>query len=234
MPLLFYDGPPALTAFRRAALLERCRRCAPRVRALEARFLYMAWFDEPPAAGAVRRLGQVLGAEAAHDSLEASTSSLLVTPRPGTISPWSSKATDIAANCGVAVDRLERGTRYLFTGAGGRDLLPLRPLLHDRMTQAVVDDPESLFRRLEPRPLQTVPLVRDGRAALVDADARWGLALSAEEIDYLADTYLRLGRDPTDVELVMFANVNSEHCRHKIFNASWIVDGARRSAPSST
>ena len=225
MPLLFYDGPPALTAFRRAALLERCRRCAPRVRALEARFLYMAWFAEPPAAGAVRRLGQVLGAEAAHDSLETSTFSLLVTPRPGTISPWSSKATDIAANCGAAVDRLERGTLYLFQGAGGRDLDPLRPLLHDRMTQAVVDDPESLFRRLEPRPLQTVPLGRDGRSALVDADARWGLALSAEEIDYLADTYLRLGRDPTDVELVMFANVNSEHCRHKIFNASWVVDG---------
>ena len=225
MPLLFFDGPPALSAFRRAALLERCRRLAPRVRALEARFLYMAWFDGPPAAAAVRRLGEILGAGAPRDRLEDAPSSLLVTPRPGTISPWSSKATDIAVNCGAAVDRLERGTRYFLHGAEGRDLDPVRPLLHDRMTEAAAADPESLFARHEPRPLESVPLGRDGREALVEADARWGLALSAEEIDYLADTYRRLGRDPTDVELVMFANVNSEHCRHKIFNASWIVDG---------
>ena len=232
MPLQLFDGPPALSPFRRAALLERCRESAPGVRALDARFLYMAWFDEPPAAGAVDRLGAVLGAGERRDALDLSTdlstSSLLVTPRPGTISPWSSKATDIAANCGAAVDRIERGTRYTFTGAGVPDLDPLLPLLHDRMTEAVIDAPESLFARHEPRPLQSVPLGRDGRAALVQADARWGLALSTEEIDYLADTYLRLGRDPTDVELVMFANVNSEHCRHKIFNASWIVDGQRQ------
>ena len=228
MPLQLFDGPPALSPFRRAALLERCRECAPGVRGLEARFLYMAWFDEPPAAGAVRRLGEVLGAGAARDSLELTPSSLLVTPRPGTISPWSSKATDIALNCGAAVDRLERGTRYLFEGASGPDLDPVRPLLHDRMIEAVAADPEGLFARHEPRPLQSVALGRDGREALVEADARWGLALSPGEIDYLADTYLRLGRDPTDVELVMFANVNSEHCRHKIFNASWIVDGQRQ------
>ncbi|MCY3735522.1 MAG: phosphoribosylformylglycinamidine synthase [Gemmatimonadaceae bacterium] len=228
MPLLFFDGPPALSPFRRAALLDRCRQSAPRVRGLEARFLYMAWFDQPPAAGAVCRLGEVLGAGAARDSLELTPSSLLVTPRPGTISPWSSKATDIAANCGASVDRLERGIRYLFEGASGPDLDPVRPLLHDRMIEAVAADPESLFARHDPRPLQSVALGRHGREALEEADARWGLALSPEEIDYLADTYLRLGRDPTDVELVMFANVNSEHCRHKIFNASWVVDGQRQ------
>ena len=158
---------------------------------------------------------------------------LLVTPRPGTISPWSSKATDIAHVCGLdAVRRIERGTLYTLRAAGGLDraqLTVLGAVMHDRMTEAVgfeLADAQRLFANEVPRPLERVALGNDGRAALRSADARLGLALSSDEIDYLVDAYQRLARDPTDVELMMFAQANSEHCRHKIFNADWIVDGA--------
>jgi phosphoribosylformylglycinamidine synthase len=160
---------------------------------------------------------------------------LLVTPRAGTISPWSSKATDIAHVCGlVAVRRIERGTLFEFAAETplDRDMLAaLAAPLHDRMTEAfafALADAASLFVAAAPRPLATVPVIAGGRAALVAADARLGLALSVDEIDYLLDAYRRLARDPTDVELMMFAQANSEHCRHKIFNADWIVDGERQ------
>ena len=159
---------------------------------------------------------------------------LLVIPRFGTISPWSSKATDIARNCGLdPVARIERGIAYRFTTA---DAAPLRaddraallPLVHDRMTQTVVGDvgeARMLFAHVPPRPLSIVPLRERGRQALIEADQALGLALSSDEIDYLVDAFTRLRRDPTDVELTMFAQANSEHCRHKIFNAAWRIDG---------
>ena len=162
-----------------------------------------------------------------------SGASLLVVPRPGTISPWSSKATDIARNCGLdAVERIERGIGYRIVTRSGAlasdDRAALLPLLHDRMTEAVFDDiasADALFAHFPPRPLETIPLAAQGRAALVRANAKLGLALAPDEIDYLADAFARIGRDPTDVELMMFAQANSEHCRHKIFNASWVIDG---------
>ncbi len=159
---------------------------------------------------------------------------LLVVPRPGTISPWSSKATDIASNCGLdAAERIERGVGYRIAVRNGAPLSAadrdaLLPLLHDRMTEAVFADvaaADALFAHVPPRPLTTIPLAAQGRTALVTANVELGLALAPDEIDYLADAFARLGRDPTDVELMMFAQANSEHCRHKIFNASWIVDG---------
>ena len=230
MPLLFFAGPAALSTFRRDVLLDRCRASLPGLQSLAARFVYLAHLDAELSGQGMRRLIAVLGVDA--DSalaLPTTPTSLLVTPRPGTISPWSSKATDILHNCGLTdLLRVERGIRYTFEWterAEAVDLHILAPRLHDRMTEAVIDDPQSLFERISPRPLQTVSLLADGRSAIVDANRRWGLALSGEELDYLADTYERLGRDPTDVELVMFANVNSEHCRHKIFNASWVIDG---------
>ena len=226
MPQLFFEGPPALSAFRRAALLARCRQAVTSVQSVAAHYLYMARIESRPDAETRQRLATLLGvAGPGADEYHGDANALLVTPRPGTISPWSTKATDIVRNCGLDIDRVERGVRYRFGGGSGEALTPLRPLLHDRMTEAVVDDPAALFQRYEPRPLRAVPLLRDGREALAEANARWGLALPDEELDYLADAYARLGRDPTDVELVMFANVNSEHCRHKIFNAEWIVDG---------
>jgi len=230
MPLLSFAGPVALSVFRRSALLERCRLLLPTLQSIDARFVYLALIDpdaDPDAAAALTpRLAQLLGVSG--DFVRpAGGASLLIAPRPGTISPWSSKATDILHNCGLtSVSRIERGTRFSFEGVSTVDLEPLKALLHDRMTEAVIDDPAALFESIAPRHLQIVSLLASGRPALVDANSQWGLALSDEELDYLADTYVRLGRDPTDVELVMFANVNSEHCRHKIFNASWIIDGA--------
>ena len=154
-----------------------------------------------------------------------------VTPRKGTISPWSSKATDIFHNCALsAVARVERGIHFrLTTDAGlvlGIEDLGLALLaLHDRMTEAVYDDVSDFFRHFEPAPLRTVPLMAEGPESFHRANVDWGLAMSPGEIDYLVAAYQKMERDPTDAELVMFSQVNSEHCRHKIFNADWIVDG---------
>jgi phosphoribosylformylglycinamidine synthase len=162
---------------------------------------------------------------------------LLVLPRPGTISPWASKATDIAHNCGLAaVTRIERGVAWRVATRRSKPLTAadrgaVLPLIHDRMTEAVfgsLDDAAKLFTTFPPQPLRTISLAKEGPMAIEEADAAMGLALSPDEIDYLAEHFKRIGRDPTDVELMMFAQANSEHCRHKIFNADWIVDGKRQ------
>lgn len=154
-----------------------------------------------------------------------------VTPRKGTISPWSTKATDIFHNCGLnAIARVEHGIHFCITTEAGLVLNPddlgLACLaLYDKMTEAVYTDLSDFFQHLEPAPLRTVPLMAEGPEAFKKANADWGLALSPDEIDYLVAAYQKMERDPTDAELVMFSQVNSEHCRHKIFNADWIVDG---------
>ncbi|HAN56674.1 MAG TPA: phosphoribosylformylglycinamidine synthase, partial [Betaproteobacteria bacterium] len=159
---------------------------------------------------------------------------LLVTPRPGTISPWSSKATDIAHHCGLdSVNRIERGTAFFFSRRDAQplsqaDIATIAPHVHDRMTDVVfsqLDQVHALFRHLPLKPLATVTILESGRDALVNANNDMGLALSGDEIDYLVDNFTRIGRNPTDVELTMFAQANSEHCRHKIFNAAWVIDG---------
>jgi phosphoribosylformylglycinamidine synthase len=156
---------------------------------------------------------------------------LLSVPRLGTISPWSSKATDIARRCGLeAVRRIERGTAWFFSGGHSldSDLHRILGVIHDRMTETVLgsfDEADALFRHHDPKPLVVVGVRARGRAALEDANAALGLALTPDEIDYLLAHYHAIGRDPTDAELTMFAQANSEHCRHKIFNASWIIDG---------
>jgi phosphoribosylformylglycinamidine synthase len=161
---------------------------------------------------------------------------LLVLPRPGTISPWASKATDIAHNCGLpTVERIERGIAYRISTRDGApltagDRAALLPLLHDRMTEAVfpaLSDAARLFVKVPPLPLESIELIGRGREAIVEANAALGLALSDNEIDYLAASFGDAGRNPTDVELMMFAQANSEHCRHKIFNADWTIDGRR-------
>jgi len=184
------------------------------------------------------RLRAVLGladpTSADHPSTDATgpeVAHVVIAPRPGTISPWSSKATDILHNCGFdSVARVEWGTRYTFRGDDlSREYLgPAVPLLLDRMTEAEVADPSVLFAAVDPRPVVSVPILQQGRQAMQRANTEMGLALPEDEIDYLLESFTRLGRDPTDVELVMFANVNSEHCRHKIFNADWIIDGQRQ------
>jgi phosphoribosylformylglycinamidine synthase len=152
---------------------------------------------------------------------------VLVVPRLGTLSPWSSKATDIARQCGLGfVRRVERGTAFHLAGAG--DTAAVLGALHDRMTETVLgslEEADALFHKIAPRPLALVDVHGSGRAALEDANAALGLALAPDEIDYLIEWARAAGRNPTDVELTMFAQANSEHCRHKIFNAAFAVDG---------
>ncbi len=239
MEIVTFIGPPALSAFRRATLLEQCRETVPEMVGLDADFVFAISLQDTPDRQTMERLEGVLDVvSASSPSVDAEASGeggqkLTFWPRPGTISPWSSKATDILHNCGLnAVRRVERGTVYRLHCDGPRDgqmlpqLLPkLSPLLHDRMTEAMIDDPSVLFTEIGPRPMERIPLTTQGREALAAANDNMGLAMSPAELAYFCDAFERLGRDPTDVELVMFANVNSEHCRHKIFNAGWRIDG---------
>jgi phosphoribosylformylglycinamidine synthase len=199
---------------------------------LTAEHWYFIELDGPLDADETLRLKDLLGIAATSPKSPATPVGelLLVTPRLGTISPWSSKATDIARNCGFAtVKRIERGTAFHVTGSGMAEQLQLvAAQLHDRMTESVltsVDAAGALFHHVAPQPLMSVDVLGGGRDALVKANSELGLALSADEIDYLVENFGKLGRNPTDVELMMFAQANSEHCRHKIFNATWTVDG---------
>ena len=232
--MLQLPGAPALSAFRLAKLLARLAALEPTVRALDSRFIHFVDLERPLAPQELDILQRLLtyGPRIEAALREGEGEPLIVVPRPGTVSPWSSKATDIARVCGLeAVRRIERGIAYrvLASKRLGRDrLLELAPALLDRMTEAPLFDAsqaEALFAHAQPRPLVRVS---KGRGALERANVELGLALSQDEIDYLLESFQRLGRDPTDVELMMFAQANSEHCRHKIFNASWIIDGRER------
>ncbi|MDP6981328.1 MAG: phosphoribosylformylglycinamidine synthase [Myxococcota bacterium] len=233
--MLHLRGAPALSEARRRALEARIRSHVPALQRLTAHFVHFVDLKEPLDEHATATLYRLLeygprtDAAAPDADGEGDGQLILVTPRIGTISPWSSKATEIAKICGLdAVDRLERGIAYAATGDLADVEKAIAPLLHDRMTQAVLsryDDAEVLFRHAEPAPLRTVPVREGGREALEKADRELGLALASDEIDYLVENFLTLGRDPNDVELMMFAQANSEHCRHKIFNADYTVDG---------
>ena len=232
--MLKLAGPPALSAFRIAKLLERLTVIEAAVKSLSAHFVHFADLERELTATERATLTQLLSygprAERA-PAAGADVHRVLVVPRAGTISPWSSKATDIAHVCGLsAVRRLERGIEYeVHAGRAlaNAHLAPLVPVLFDRMTEMALlaeAEVQQLFEHARPQPLAHVSLAA-GRSALAVADRALGLALSADEMDYLLESFRRLGRDPTDVELMMFAQANSEHCRHKIFNASWVIDG---------
>jgi phosphoribosylformylglycinamidine synthase len=218
--LLQLRGPRAASEFRLAKLLATLQKIDPGIRSLEAEYRYFVELAGELSAEELGLLQRLLGVGT---QVPFKGEMLLVVPRLGTISPWSSKATDIARNCGLAkVRRIERGTVY----AAASRHAGIEAHLHDRMTQTVLrsfDEAEKLFQRIEPRPLARVSIGELGRA-----NARLGLALSEDEIEYLEAAFRRLGRDPTDAELTMFAQANSEHCRHKIFNADWIIDGERQ------
>jgi phosphoribosylformylglycinamidine synthase len=235
--ILLLRGEAAFSQFRLQRLLAKLQVAVPRISGARAEFWHFVATNQPLADDARRQLEALLGAEhvASHQNLQ---SFFLVTPRLGTISPWASKATDIALNSGLdAVRRIERGIAYHLTlrdqaVLSEAEIRCLLPLIHDRMTESVMDsfaEAALLFREFEPKPLNSVDLLGQGRAALVDANAKLGLALAEDEIDYLVDIFSKAKRNPTDVELMMFAQANSEHCRHKIFNASWVIDGKPRS-----
>ena len=223
-PILRLRGANALTEFRRAKLLEQLKRLHSGIRGVAACHWHFVECTAAPDAAGEARLGRLLRYGVGFEETAAKGAMFLVVPRLGTISPWSSKATDIVRNCGVAgVQRVERGTAYYVDGAPADRREAVAALLHDRMTENVLarlEDADGLFRHVPPRPLAHVSL-----AGLEEANRRLGLALSEDEIEYLRAAYQAMGRDPTDAELTMFAQANSEHCRHKIFNASWIVDG---------
>jgi phosphoribosylformylglycinamidine synthase len=235
--ILTLRGAPALSQFRRDKLLALCRERVSEVASVYAEYMHFVDASAALSEGERTVLYRLLeyGPRIAQGDWMGSR--LLVLPRPGTISPWSSKATDIARNCGLErVRRMERGTVFFLADKDGAPLAAeqlerLKPVLHDRMTQVVVErmeDAEVLFEEHTPRPLATVDVLRGGREALVAANRELGLALAEDEIDYLAARFAELKRNPTDTELMMFAQANSEHCRHKIFNASWTVDGVAR------
>ena len=234
--MLILRGAPALSDFRLDKLAQKLALIHPDLHLLHTEYVHFAELERTLSEDQRAVLEQLLEygpATVARDSAALDAGRLrLVVPRPGTISPWSSKATDIAHNCGLDnVKRLERGTAWYFQQPAELDAAQraaLDALVHDRMTEAVLDDlsdASALFQEAAPAPLTRVDVLTGGREALVRADGELGLALAGDEIDYLLDSFTELGRNPTDVELMMFAQANSEHCRHKIFNASWQIDG---------
>ena len=234
--MLRLSGPKALSLFRTEKLLQELQAINRHISALSARYVHFVNVDGPTLpAEQLTQLEQLLDYGDALKTTADDGFPILVIPREGTISPWSSKATEIAQRCGlVGVLRLERAIEYRLTvqedAEVSADLASLAETLYDRMTQAICLESEcpDIFEQAEPKPLATIAVLEAGRDALVQADESLGLALSADEIDYLLTSFQDLGRDPTDVELMMFAQANSEHCRHKIFNAQWTLDGVEQ------
>lgn len=232
--MLHLIGQSAFSAFRIEKLLRGLRAELPDITGVRSEYRYFAEIenDGQLSASDLTTLQTLLVAESKESVAASDETLLLVTPRPGTISPWSSKATDIVHNSGlVNVKRVERGIAFFVQtkqaiNAEQKQLIAAK--LHDRMIESVfddVDDAEQLFMHTAPRPLLSVDILGGGRQALVNANIDMGLALADDEIDYLFDNFSALNRNPNDIELMMFAQANSEHCRHKIFRADWVIDG---------
>jgi len=237
--MLILRGSPALSTFRLEKLAQDLIAAGLPVRALSAEYVHVCELAGELDAAQSEVLAKLLTYGPRRDSRPVTGLLQVVAPRPGTLSPWSSKATDIAHICGLRqVTRIERVTAFTVEFdqtqpeselATGQKILAAK--LHDRMTQVVLSDLEAcsvLFRHEEPRPLATVPVLSQGRGGLQAANTALGLALADDEIDYLVDAFTKLKRDPNDIELMMFAQANSEHCRHKIFNATWDIDGVKQ------
>lgn len=231
-----FEGGNALSAFRVQQLLPRLQVIHDRISGIAARFVHLVASEQQPDAATRERLAALL---TYGDPYTGPTEGelLLVSPRFGTVSPWASKATDIAHNCGLALKRVERVTEYVITlkqpllgkaALSEEQRLAVAALLHDRMTESVMFEraqAAGLFTELQAQAMEYVDVLGGGRAALETANTQFGLALADDEIDYLVAAFTGLQRNPTDVELMMFAQANSEHCRHKIFNAQFTIDG---------
>ncbi len=246
--MLILPGSNALSVFRSQRLLNQLQAVAPTIASVQARFYHFIDASTPLSTADTERLSAMLtyGEPVPETLYEGATEEFFVIPRLGTISPWASKATDIAHNCGMQhVHRIERGEAYkvvlkggiLGTGIGApkklspEEVQAVAALLHDRMTDTVLrsaDEAVRLFDELEGKALEAIDVLGQGRDALVRANTELGLAMSEDEVDYLFDAFTKAERNPTDVELMMFAQANSEHCRHKIFNADWVIDGVKQ------
>lgn len=225
MQIYRFIGETALSSFRQQKLLNRLHLQNPEVTELGANYVYFIQAKRSLSLEEIKKLSELLQAKLDDRSFDPH-SCVLVVPRVGTISPWSTKATDILHNCDLsAITRLERGILYQIAPAVDKTDLALS--LHDPMTESVLDHlsaAELLFLQPLPKPLQLIDILNQGQQALLNANQRLGLALSVEEIDYLYHAFQKLNRNPSDAELMMFAQANSEHCRHKIFNANWVID----------
>ncbi|MCK8126594.1 phosphoribosylformylglycinamidine synthase [Pseudoalteromonas sp. S1610] len=228
--MLILRGAPALSEFRVNKILARCQQLQLPVTNVYAEYAHFADLTSPLNNDEQTKLEKLLTYGPTIAEHAPAGQLVLVTPRPGTISPWASKATDIAHNCGLKqVHRVERGIAYYVEGdLSAEQLTQVTALLHDRMTEAThskLEDAAQLFRSDAPRQMSSVDILGGGREALAVANIEQGFALADDEIDYLVENFIKLGRNPNDIELFMFAQANSEHCRHKIFNADWTIDG---------
>ncbi len=232
-----FEGGNAISEFRIAQLLPRLAAISPSIQGLSARFVHLVSTDTALQGDQLQTLAALLTYGDPYSG-PAEGPVIVVSPRLGTVSPWASKATDIAHNCGLPIHRVERITEYRLTLKSGllgsakalsdEQLGQVAALLHDRMTESALpkrEDALALFTALQAAPMEHVDVLGGGRAALDAANKAWGLALAEDEIDYLVNAFNGLQRNPTDVELMMFAQANSEHCRHKIFNAQFTIDG---------
>ena len=227
-------GAPALSDFRVKKLLSQCAEAGLPVNDIYAEFTHFAHLSDELSVDESSVLAKLLTYGPTIEEHEPTGTLLLVTPRPGTISPWSSKSTDIAHNCGLTkVLRLERGIAYYITSdnLSTAQEKQVNNLIHDRMMESIFadfNDAQALFASAEPGEFTSVDVLSGGRDALEKANVELGLALAEDEITYLADNFIKLNRNPHDIELYMFAQANSEHCRHKIFNADWTIDGVKQ------
>lgn len=231
-----FEGGSALSSFRIQQLLPGLQTIHDKISGVAARFVHLVSSDAEPSAQLKSQLAALLSYGEPYQG-PTQGPLIVVTPRMGTVSPWASKATDIAHNCGLAVRRVERIVEYRLTLKNSllgpatlseAQLVQLGALLHDRMTESVMFEraqASHLFTELQPAPMAYVDVMGAGRAALEAANTEFGLALASDEIDYLVQAFTQLKRNPSDVELMMFAQANSEHCRHKIFNAQFTIDG---------
>ncbi|MEC7529680.1 MAG: phosphoribosylformylglycinamidine synthase, partial [Pseudomonadota bacterium] len=230
--MLVLRGAPALSEFNQTKLIAKLGQSGVRVKKLYSEYVHLVDSQGDLSKQQIEILEKLLTYGPARQAQTPSGTFFLITPRPGTISPWSSKATDIAHNCSLKnINRIERGCAFYIeteNGVSEDDFALIASFLHDRMTESVftnTDEAAVLFSHTEANTFTSVDVLGEGKDALVNANVSLGLALADDEIDYLFDSFIKLGRNPTDVELYMFAQANSEHCRHKIFNASWTIDG---------
>ena len=236
--IIHIAGGPAYSKFRKEKLLEKLQTVNPQIKDIHSEYLHIVWCEKKIAASEKDTLERILHYGPKAQVLDFKDNSIITIPRPGTISPWASRATDIANHCGLYdIKRIERAVAVYIELKNGALLSEdqkkvLTLYLHDRMTEVSIfnlDDAKALFSHLAPKPIQYAEMLEHGKKVLNDFNKNLGLALSEDEIDYLFNYFTSIKRNPTDVELMMFAQANSEHCRHKIFNADWIVDGEKQS-----
>ena len=233
--MLILPGSPSLTDFARQKLLAQCHSQGIPLLDIQAQFVHFVDLSQEISDTQNAVLHKLLTYGPKRQSIRTLAHSFVVVPRLGTISPWASKATDIAHNCGLSqIRRIERGNQFYFSTSiplSEQQQEKIIQLCYDRMTQTVLAEPsdaQQLFVSQQPDTFTSVDILNGGRDALAEANKHFGLALAEDEIDYLVDNFTRLGRNPNDIELYMFAQANSEHCRHKIFNADWTIDGVEQ------